>query len=61
MKKCSTCKCNNDFTHFINEGGRQFETCNQCRKKQKAERIENANKREDAKKKRKREYKRKRE
>ena len=42
MKKCSTCKCNKDFTHFINEGGRQFKTCNQCRKKQKAERIENA-------------------
>ena len=50
MKKCSTCKCNKDFTHFINEGGRQFKTCNECRKKQKAERIENANKKENAEK-----------
>ena len=48
MKKCSTCKCNKDFTHFINEGGRRFKTCNQCRIKQKAERIEKANIKQNA-------------
>ena len=41
MKKCSNCKCNKDFTEFINEGGKQFKTCNGCRKIKRIENTEN--------------------